>query len=43
MKQGEAKLDWSYIEGWGGEHGTLELLAEAKAEAAQVWEADGID
>jgi hypothetical protein len=36
-------LDWSYIEGWCGEHGTLGLLAEAKAEAAQVWEADGID
>jgi hypothetical protein len=41
--QGEAKLDWSYIESWCGEHGTLELLAEAKAEAAEVWEADGID
>jgi hypothetical protein len=41
--QGEAKLDWSYIEGWCGEHGTLELLAEAKAEAAEVWKADGID
>jgi hypothetical protein len=41
--QGEAKLDWSYIESWCGEHGTLDLLAEAKSEAAQVWEADGID
>jgi len=36
--QGGASLDWSYIERWCGEHGTLERLAEAKAEAAQVWE-----
>lgn len=33
-------LDWSYIEKWCAEHGTLEVLAEAKAEAAQVWEDD---
>jgi hypothetical protein len=38
--QGEAKLDWSYIESWCDGHGTLDLLTEAKAEAAQVWEAD---
>ena len=36
--QGEAALDWSYIEKWCAEHGTLEVLAEAKAEAARVWE-----
>lgn len=35
-------LDWAYIEKWCGEHGTLDLLAEAKAEAAQVWDEDGI-
>jgi len=40
--QGKTKLDWPYIEKWCGEHGTLDLLAEAKAEAAQVWDADGI-
>lgn len=40
--QGEARLDWAYIEKWCGEHGTLDLLAEAKAEAAQVWDEDGI-
>lgn len=33
-------LDWPYIEQWCGAHGTLEVLAEAKAEAAVVWEAD---
>ncbi|MCB1131993.1 MAG: hypothetical protein KDN05_12745 [Verrucomicrobiae bacterium] len=33
-------LDWSYIEKWCGEHGTLDVLAEAKAEASQVWEDD---
>jgi hypothetical protein len=38
--QGEAGLDWSYIEHWCKEHGTMDLLAEAKAEAAQVWELD---
>lgn len=34
------KLDWPYIEKWCGEHGTLELLAEAKEEAAKVWDDD---
>jgi len=38
--QGEAALDWPYIETWCAEHGTLEVLAEAKAEAALVWEDD---
>jgi hypothetical protein len=38
--QGEVRLDWSYIEHWCKEHGTMDLLAEAKAEAAQVWELD---
>jgi hypothetical protein len=38
--QGNAKLDWPYIEEWCAEHGTLEVLAEAKAEAARVWEDD---
>ena len=36
--QGPAALDWVYIEKWCGEHGTLDLLAKAKAEAAQVWD-----
>jgi len=31
-------LDWTYIEKWCGEHGTLEVLAEAKTEAAPAWE-----
>ena len=38
--QGEAKLDWPYIEKWCSEHGTLAVLAEAKAEAAPAWEDD---
>ena len=38
--QGEAALDWPYIEKWCTEHGTLEVLAEAKAEAAPAWEDD---
>ncbi len=33
-------LDWSYINHWCTQHGTLDLLAEAKAEASVVWEAD---
>jgi hypothetical protein len=37
--QGENALDWPYIEKWCAEHGTLDVLAEAKAEAAVVWEA----
>jgi len=31
-------LDWPYIEKWCAEHGTLEVLAQAKAEAALAWE-----
>ncbi len=37
--QGDS-LDWTYIEKWCAEHGTLEILAEARAEAAKVWEDD---
>jgi hypothetical protein len=33
-------LDWPYIESWCAEHGTLAVLAEAKAEASAVWEED---
>lgn len=33
-------LDWRYIEHWCAQHNTLDLLAEAKAEASVVWEAD---
>jgi hypothetical protein len=29
-----------YIEKWCAEHGTMEVLAEAKAEAALAWEDD---
>ena len=36
--QGPARLDWAYIEEWCGKHQTLDLLAEAKAEAAPAWE-----
>lgn len=32
------KLDWPYIEEWCRHHGTLDVLAEAKAEAAPAWE-----
>lgn len=39
--QGEAALDWPYIEKWCAAHGTLDVLAEAKAEAAPAWEDDG--
>lgn len=35
--QGNA-LDWPYIEHWCGLHHTLDLLAEAKVEAAPAWE-----
>ena len=38
--QGEASLDWPYIEIWCAAHGTLDVLAEAKAEAAPAWEDD---
>lgn len=37
--QGQA-LDWPYIEKWCAEHGTMEVLAGAKAEAALAWEDD---
>lgn len=33
-------LDWPYIEEWCAVHGTLEVLAQAKAEAALAWEDD---
>jgi hypothetical protein len=36
--QDPARLDWPYIEEWCEKHGTLDLLAEAKAEAAFAWE-----
>ncbi len=36
-------LDWSYIEKWCTEHGTLDVLAEARAEASVVWEADELE
>ncbi len=36
--QGPDRLDWSYIEEWCGKHETLDLLAEAKSEAAFAWE-----
>lgn len=36
--QGPARLDWSYIEEWCAKHETLDLLTEAKAEAAFAWE-----
>lgn len=36
--QGPEKLDWTYIEEWCGKHETLDLLEEAKAEAAPAWE-----
>lgn len=32
------RLDWAYIEEWCEKHQTLDLLAEAKAEAAYAWE-----
>jgi hypothetical protein len=33
-------LDWAYIEKWCAKHGTLDVLAEAKSEAALAWEDD---
>ena len=36
--QGPARLDWGYIESWCAKHGTLDLLEEAKTEAAPAWE-----
>jgi hypothetical protein len=38
--QGQDGLDWNYIEKWCGEHGTLEILAQAKSDAAPAWEED---
>ena len=38
--QGKQVLDWPYIEEWCADHGTLEVLAQAKAEAALAWEDD---
>jgi hypothetical protein len=32
------RLDWPYIEEWCRQHGTLDILAEAKTEAAPAWE-----
>jgi hypothetical protein len=36
--QGPARLDWPYIEEWCARHGTLDLLEQAKSEAAPAWE-----
>ena len=36
-------LDWSYIEKWCAEHGTLELLTEAISEAASAWVNDEME
>lgn len=36
-------LDWTYIHHWCALHDTLDVLAEAKAEAAVVWEADELE
>jgi len=36
--QGPDSLDWRYIETWCTLHDTVDLLEEAKAEAAIVWE-----
>ncbi|MES2660164.1 MAG: hypothetical protein V4689_16190 [Verrucomicrobiota bacterium] len=38
--QGKASLDWPYIEKWCAEHGTQEVLAQAKSDAALAWEDD---
>lgn len=35
--QGPEQLDWPYIENWCAKHQTLDLLAEAKTEAAPAW------
>jgi hypothetical protein len=40
--QGKRTLDWPYIEKWCASHGTLEVLAQAKAEAALAWEDDEV-
>lgn len=36
--QGAAKLDWPYIEKWCTFHNTMEILAQAKAEASAAWD-----
>jgi hypothetical protein len=36
--QGANRLDWPYIEDWCAKHQTLDLLADAKTEAAPAWE-----
>jgi hypothetical protein len=41
--QGAKSLDWPYIERWCAQHDTLDILAEAKAEASVVWDADELD
>jgi hypothetical protein len=41
--QGSKSLDWPYIERWCAQHDTLDVLAEAKAEASVVWEADELE
>ena len=40
--QGKA-LDWPYIEHWCDQHRTLDVLADAKAEAAPAWDDSSID
>jgi len=35
--QGAAALDWDYMDSWCKEHGTTELLEEAKSLASVVW------
>ncbi len=39
--QGETAIDWVYVESWCSTHSTSDILAEAKAEAARVWAAEG--
>lgn len=36
-------LDWAYIEHWCAQHDTLDVLADAKAEASVIWEADELE
>ena len=38
--QGKLTRDWPNIEKWCADHGTLEVLADAKADAALAWEDD---
>ena len=37
--QDSERLEWNYIEEWCRKHQTLDLLAQARAEAASAWEA----